>query len=175
MKTKSLILGLLFALSVGFAQTASDKLFDKYSGTEGVTSVHITSYMFELFADLDGEEEMEEFQEFASTIDRIKILSCENTEDNPNFARKFHDDISKSIPFDEYKELMIVKEDDQEVIVVIKEDGKIISEVLMLVNESDNTVLISVTGDIDLNKLAKISSSMNIQGFENLEDLDDDE
>jgi hypothetical protein len=163
---------ILFA-AVSFGQNASDKLFEKYSGQEGVTSVHITSYMFELFADLEGEDDMKEFQELAAQIDRIKILSCENSEQQPDIAKDFYADISKNIPLDSYKPLMEVREEDQEVNVLIQESNKKISEVLMLVHEVTSTVLISVTGDIDLNKLAKLSSAMNIDGFENLEDIEE--
>lgn len=156
-----------------FGQTASDKLFEKYSGRDGYTSIHITQYMFQLFADLDTDEEMKEFTEMASSIDRMKILTVDSDSLHPNRARDFYKDASSTLPIKQYQELMVVKDGDQTVQMLIKEEGKLVSEFLMLVNDDHESVVISITGNIDLNQLARMSSKMNIEGLENLQELED--
>ncbi len=49
-----------------FAQNKSiDRVFDKYAGQEGFTTVYISKYMFSMFANLDEveDEDMEEVQQ----------------------------------------------------------------------------------------------------------------
>ena len=176
MKTTMKKTVLVFALLVGFgtslfAQSESDALFDRYSGQDGFTSVHITKYMFQLFADIDTESEMEEFREMAAQIDRIKILTAENDSVDNSRAKSFYNQLNKSIPLNKYEELMVVNDGDEQVHMYIIKNGKNISEFLMLVSEPTSAVMISITGDIDLDKLAALSKTMNIDGLEGLDTL----
>ena len=51
MKKLIFIMAVTIFTMQGMAQESQlNKIFDKYSGQEGYTSIHITSYMFELFA-----------------------------------------------------------------------------------------------------------------------------
>ena len=169
--TTILTSAMLLAATVVSGQNASDQLFEKYSGQDGYTSIHITQYMFQLFADLDTDEEMKEFTEIASSIDRIKILTGERDSLNPNRGNGLYKDALKTLPLKEYQELMEIKDGDQSVKMLIKEEGKTISEFLMLVHDEDETAIISITGQINLNQLARLSKQMNIEGLENLEEL----
>lgn len=176
MKTISKKLIATFALSITvsvmvMAQAQSDKLFDRYSGKSGYTSVHITQYMFQLFADIQTESELQEFREMAAQIERIKILTAENDSTDRSRATSFYNDLTKSIPLDKYEELMVVNEGGNQVHMYVLKNGKKISEFLMLVNEESNAVMISITGDIDLDKLAALSKTMNINGLEGLDSL----
>lgn len=173
MKKAMIMAAALFLAPLVYGQTASNKLFDKYSGKEGYTSIHITQYMFQLFADLDTDEEMKEFTEMASSIDRMKILTADSDSLHPNRAQDFFKDATGTLPIKQYQELMIVKDGDQTVQMLIQEEGKMVSEFLMLVNDEQETVVISITGNIDLNQLARMSSKMNIDGLENLKELED--
>ena len=60
MKTRKLavMIAAMMALPLWLsAQSPADALFDKYSGQDGFTSVHITQHMFRLFADIAPEED----------------------------------------------------------------------------------------------------------------------
>jgi hypothetical protein len=174
MKITAIITGaMLFVASTLTGQNASDQLFEKYSGQDGFTSVHITQYMFQLFADLDTDEELSEFMELASSIDRIKILTGEGDSLNPTRGSVLYKDAMKMLPIKEYQELMEVRDGDQTVHMLIKEEGKTISEFLMLVFEEEETAIISITGRIDLNQLARLSKQMNIDGLEGLQEIEE--
>lgn len=173
MKKAMIMAVALFMAPMVFGQTASDQLFEKYSGKDGYTSIHITQYMFQLFADLDTDEEMKEFTEMASSIDRMKILTVDSDSLNPRRAQDFFKDATNTLPIKQYQELMVVKDGEQTVQMLIQEEGKMVSEFLMLVNDDHETVVISITGNIDLNQLARMSSKMNIDGLENLQELED--
>ena len=139
----------LFAIS----QTSPvDKLFEKYSGEEGFTSVYISKYMFELFAHIDSEDEdFQEFEEIVSQLTGIKILVSEGYS---AAGINFYDEIINEIPISEYKELMVVKEKDQDFKFLIKETDGIISELLMIGGGEEN-MLLSIQGNIDLKSISK--------------------
>ena len=168
MKKIILILIVAFVPLLGFSQnTPVDELFDKYSGKEGFTSVYITSYMFSMFSDVETNDP--EFDELMKNLKGIKILA---TDESYNGNANFYKEIIDKLPMSQYKELMVIKEKDQDVKFLINEkDGKII-ELLLIAGGKDENVLISIKGNIDLKNISKLSKSMQIQGLEHLEEID---
>lgn len=152
---------------MAIAQTPVDELFDKYSGQEGFTSVYITSYMFSMFTDIETNDP--EFDELVKNLKGIKILATDETyKGNANFYKEIID----KLPMSEYKELMVIKEKDQDIKFLVNEkDGKII-ELLLIAGGKDENALISIQGNIDLKNISKLSKSMNINGLEHLEEID---
>ena len=56
--------------------SAVDKVFDKYSGKEGYTTVYISSFMFNMLNSLETDDpEFDEFKKATSGIKSIKILT----------------------------------------------------------------------------------------------------
>lgn len=171
--TIAMIMGLMFGLTIHTqAQSPADALFDKYSGQDGITSVYITSHMFELFADLDTQEDKDGFIELVKNLKCIKILSVEkdslSTPQNINFFKE----LMTNFPKGKYEELMVVKKKDQDVRFYIMKKGEIINELLMIVGGLNDNALISIQGNIDLKTISKLSKTMNIQGMENLEEIE---
>ncbi len=158
---------LLFPVLLFAQKSPVDELFDKYSGQEGFTSVYITSYMFSMFSDLETDDP--EFDALIKNLKGIKILATdESYSGNANFFKEIID----KLPMEQYKELMVIKEKDQEVKFLVNEkDGKITELLLISGGKSDNA-LISIQGDIDLKNISKLSKSMNISGLEHLEEID---
>ena len=144
-----------------------DKLFEKYSGKEGYTSVYISEYMFTLFSSMQTEDK--EFDEAISGLSSIKILATEN----PKIGVNFYDEIMRELPKKDYKELMVVKEKDEHLTFLVKDvQGKIVE--LLLVGGGNDNVLISIQGkNIDLKHIAKISQSMQIDGLDALEKMEE--
>ncbi len=167
---KKVIVHLIFLLMpcMLFAQkTPVDELFDKYSGKEGFTTVYITSYMFSMFTNLETDDP--EFDDLMKNLKAIKILATDETySGNANFYKEIID----KLPMDQYKELMVIKEKDQDVKFLVNEkDGKII-ELLLIAGGKDENALISIQGNIDLKNISKLSKSMQIEGLEHLEEID---
>jgi hypothetical protein len=168
---KKIILNLVLLISpfLLIAQnTPVDELFEKYSGKEGFTSVYITSYMFSMFADMETDDP--EFDELVKNLTGIKILSTDETyAGNANF----YTEIINKLPLSKYKELMVIKEKGQDVKFLINEkDGKII-ELLLIAGGKNENALISIQGNIDLKNISKLSKSMQIEGLEHLEEIEE--
>ena len=157
------------------AQSRSvDRVFDKYAGQDGFTSVYISKYMFSMFAQLDDveDDDLAEMQDIFGKLDGIRILAVED--DNAiGEGVNFYDEIMKDLDRDNYEELMVVKDSESDVVFLAQEEnGKIVELLLVVGGESDNA-LISITGVIDLSTIGKISHSMGIEGMEKLEDLEE--
>ena len=155
-----------------FAQSPADALFDKYSGEDGYTSVYITQHMFELFADIDNAEDEEQFSDLVKDLKCIKILSIEKDSTETPKKVNFFNEIMEDFPKQKYEELMVVKKKGQDIKFLIWKDGKIIKELLMIIGGNDDNAIISIQGDINLKTISKLSKTMNIEGMENLENID---
>ena len=160
----------LFPATLIAQNSPVDKLFDKYSGQEGFTSVYITSYMFSMFADLETNDP--EFDDLVKNLIGIKILATDETySGNANFYKE----IISELPMEQYNELMVIKEKDQDVKFLVREVNGKIKELLLIAGGVSDNALISIQGDIDLKNISKLSKSMNIDGLEHLEEIDKEE
>lgn len=164
---------ILFAIlpMLGMAQESSlNDIFNKYSGKEGYTSIHITSYMFELFSKLADESD-EDFENVTKGLEAIKIITVSDTD--PHKAAVLFEDVNASLAPEVYKDFMIINDGGQEIIFKVRDEGNKISEFVMIVKDPNDPVLLFLLGDIDIANVAKMSKSIDVKGFEHLEKVDD--
>lgn len=165
---------LLCSWQFAAAQSPTDKIYKKYNGADGFTTIQISSELFGLFADIDADDpEMKDMKEMMEQLQGIRILMYDLSDKGSDFKQyqDFREAIDK-LDLEGYSELMIVKEGGQEVKFLVSKKGDRIGELLMLINEGEEAGFISITGDIDLNTVGKLSKSMNMKGMENLEKLE---
>ncbi len=149
------------------AQTAIDAYFGDYAADPRFTSVSVSSKMFSLFSTIDVEDPAgKEALEAMSGLRGIKILTAQDVGPKEDFRAA----VGKM--GNAYEELMSVDKGDEKVRFYVLEKGDKIDELFMIVGGKDHLVLMSITGDIDLKKLSKISKSMNIGGMDYLDSLD---
>ncbi|KPK79899.1 MAG: hypothetical protein AMS27_17540 [Bacteroides sp. SM23_62_1] len=175
MKKLTILLLMIMAPFITGAQTGPvDKLFDKYAGKDGYTTVYITKYMFSMFKDTDNTDEPDELNEILGKLNSIKILAVEDSE-LVTPRTNFYDEIMKELPREKYNELMVVKEKDSDVVFLAREEKGVIVELLLIAGGSsaDDNVLISIQGEIDLENISKLSKGLNIGGMESLEKIDE--
>ena len=155
------------------AQKSSvDSFFSKYSDQEGYTSVEVTKGLFELFAEIDADDpEFEDFQKAVEGLESLKLLAYSSEKGSNETKEKFAKDIMSSIPFSEYKELMVIKDNDANVNFYAKNNAQVITEMIMVVDGKEEAVILSMKGNIDLNYVAKLGKSMNLDGMNYLEKM----
>ena len=168
MKKYILIVVMVLLPLAGFSQS----VFDKFEDLDDVTTVIVNKSMFNLLAKMDIETNDPEAQEFISIVNSLKSLKVFTTEN-----KKIGDDMKSSV--DSYlrsskmEELMRIKDKDANVKFYIKEgrDADHVSELLMFVTGMKNveangqkfeTVVLSLTGDIDLNNISSLTKKMNL-------------
>jgi hypothetical protein len=163
------IVVLLGTLSLSAQSKVVDKLFEKYSERDGFTTVVITKHMFNLFSNVETEAD-DEYMNMIKNLKNIRILTGpESSEEGLNF----YDAIMKELPEKEYEELMVIHDSDKDIKFLVKEENNMVSELLMVIGGKADNVLISITGNIDMKSISKLSKSMGIQGMENLDKIDE--
>jgi hypothetical protein len=169
---KLLLVVMTMGASMAFAQTdAISKFFNKYQSDESFSQVTVSSKMFSLFTNM--EVESKEDQEILNAISKLKglrILAKENARD----GYQLYKEAMGLIPTKEYEELMSVRDKDKDMKFFIKETspGKI-SELLMVAGGSEEFMVLSLFGEIDLKQVGKIGSKMDIDGLDHLDRIDD--
>ena len=165
MKKIALIVPVLLVPLMMTAQNKPiDKLFKKYYGKEGFTTVLVTEDMFEVIANM--EESKGEIEGTLGKIERVRVIAQEDEVEAD--AVNFMDEL-KGMEFDDYKELVVVKEADQEVLVLAKEEDGRLQELLVLVGGEEN-VLVSVEGNFTMKDLEALS---NLDGLDSLDEIFD--
>ncbi len=164
---------LVFVLPLmGFGQSEQvAKIFDKFSGIDGFTSVDISKGLFELFAEIEADDpEIDDFKKAIEGLESLKLLaySLEDGKGDVNVKENFINEIKNTISFTDYEELMVVKDKDVKINFYAKSKKQVISEMIMVVDGDDEAVLLSLYGDLDLNYVAKLGKGMNMGGMEYL-------
>jgi len=169
MKKLILVLAMgMISISTIMAQSPVDKIFEKYNGQEGFTNVTINQYLFEMIAKMDSTADGQDMRDLAKTIENIQILAMDTIMPGVNL----YEDVMKATKKANYKELMTVKEKDNDIVFLVDDRNGKIYELLMVVGgtKQDNAI-IRIKGDIDLAKMGAMARSMHIDGMENLEKL----
>jgi len=170
MKQLILVMLLFGTLSATAQNTAAHKLFEKYEDKKGFTSVLISEYAFQLIADVT-EGEKEAFDDAAKMITGLRIITSESSPQTAAFVKDLKSTFKLSSS--NYKPLMTVKDDGEEVLFYLREQGKKITEFVLLVQSEDSPVMILIEGnDIDLKKLKNIANNTDIDMLNELENLD---
>ncbi|MFO7615042.1 MAG: DUF4252 domain-containing protein [Bacteroidales bacterium] len=158
---------------VNAQNTSALKLYDKYGGKDGYTTVSISKELFGMFSSIDSDDpEMQEVKEMMNQLDGIKILMYETRDVADAELGKFRGEIGK-LKTEGYTELMEVKQTGEEVKFLVMKKGDKIGELLLVINGEKQAGFITITGLIDMNTIGKLSKTMNIEGMDKLNKLNE--
>ncbi|MFV8392565.1 DUF4252 domain-containing protein [Flavobacterium sp. LB2P6] len=168
-KSKKFILTLVFTLvsSTFFAQA----IFDKFDGQEGVTSIIVNKKMFDLMSKVKMDASDKETQQYLSLIkklDDLKVFTTKST----RIEGEMKVVADKYIKTAGLEELMRVNEDGRSIKILVKSGASDsqIRELFMFIEgaKNDDTVLMSLKGNFDLNEISVLTNKMKIPGGEDL-------
>ncbi len=170
MKKYIIILALLAIPLAGYSQS----VFDRFEDMDKVSSVIVNKNMFNLLAKMEVEVDEPEAQEFMDVAKSLNGLKVFITEDKA-ISADMKSTVDKYLKSASLEELMRVKDKDANVKFYVKngKDSDHVSELLMLVSGIQNaniqindrkieTVLLSLTGDIDLTKIGSLTKKMDL-------------
>lgn len=145
--------------------------FESLEKSENIGTVTINKGMLGIVASMsadDADQETQEFIDLAKSINTIKVFVSEDSAASQKMANVAKGYIKKS----KMESLMRVKDDGSQVDFFVKEgkDNDHVSEMVMLVSDMDKnskgpnfeTVLLTMTGDIDLTKIGSLVNKMNL-------------
>ncbi len=167
MKINRIILVAVLVMSGWIASAQSQ--FDKFEDIDGVTSVVVTQKAFSLMSKI-GSESDEEYMELIKNIESLRVFATESAE----VAIQMEKAAASYLKSANLEKLMTVKEEGSNIAIYVRE-GKsedYVKELFMFVKDSEKTsqesVIISLTGDINLNQIAKLTEKMDLPGGEHL-------
>jgi len=165
---------LIAAMAVLPLSGFSQSIFDKFEDSDAVSSVVINKNMFNLLVKMDVDVDDPEAQDFMNIAKSLSGLKVFITEDKAVSA-DMQATVDKYLKSSSLEELMRVKDKDTNVKFYVKngKDEDHVSELLMFVTGIDNvdmeindrkieTVLLTLTGDIDLTKIGSLTKKMNL-------------
>jgi len=144
---------------------AIGKFFGKYVEDSRFTLVSISPKMFGLLSKVNWDTIPGDLKQTVSKLQSLRILSTESS------PQQFYKEALTRIDRNEYEELITVRDKGGNARFMVKEQGNSIHELLMIAVDEDSFTLMSFVGDIDLNKMARLSSSMGIKGMEGLKNV----
>jgi hypothetical protein len=182
-RTAIIALALIMTPVLTFAQS----IFDKFEDHPDVASVVVNQKMFSMLARLDVDMDDPEDQQFMEMVKNITGLKVFTT-DNDKVSADMNATVNKYLKSSQLEELMRIKDGDQTVKFYVKEgkDENHVKELLMFVNglkemtkgqditingekREFESVLLTLTGDIDLRQISKITNTMELPGGDHLE------
>lgn len=182
MKKLIIVLAIIIAPMMSFGQS----IFDKYEDMQGVSSFVINQKMFSMLASISvnmDDPEDQAFMDMAKKITGLKVYTTGNEKTSADMNATVKSYLGSS----KLEELMRMKDGNQTVNFYVKEgkDENHVKELLMVINglkemtkDEDikingkklefETVLLSLTGDIDLRQISKMTEKMNVPGGDQL-------
>jgi alpha-acetolactate decarboxylase len=164
---------LLIALVVTPMVTNSQSFFDTLEDTEGVDMVVVTKDAFELISKfknvkIDDNEGMKVFK-MIQDLKEFKMFSTNKV----SVADKMESMVNSAIKTQNLTQLMRIKENDSRIKIYVKasKNKDYVSEVLMYIrgiskqtNQASEAVIVSLTGNIDINKMSELADTFVKEG-----------
>jgi hypothetical protein len=154
MKRSLLIIASVLILSPLCGQKSIDALFNKYSGKDGFVALTVSGNLFKLGSCLDSDHENSNSMQ--ANITEIRILAPADKETN---STDFYDLVFHAIDLDEYEEFLRVKETDQNLVMLVRSEGRTFREFLLVAGGEDNA-LIQIKGKMTFADAKKFSKDL---------------
>ncbi|HMI06163.1 MAG TPA: DUF4252 domain-containing protein [Flavobacterium sp.] len=166
---KKIIIATVFAFLpiLIFAQGA----FDKFDGQDDVTSIIVNKKMFDLMSKVKMDASDKEAQQYLSLIkklDNLKVFTTKST----RVENEMKSTTASYIKTAGLEELMRINESGRNIKILVKSGStdSQVRELLMFIEgaKGDDTVLMSLTGNFDLNEISTLTDKMRFPGGDEL-------
>jgi hypothetical protein len=165
MKKVILTLVVILTTNTFFGQT----VFDKFDGQDDITAVIVNKKMFSLLSKMEvKDKESQQYVNLIKKLDNLKVFVT--TSDKKSDEMKAAAD--KYLKTASLEELMRINEKGKSVKIYVRSGAtdSQIKEMFMFIEGSgkEETVLMSLTGDFDLNEISVLTDKMNLPGGDDL-------
>ncbi len=166
---RTIFLSVLFVLMASplFAQGA----FDKFDGQDDVTSVIVNKKMFEMMSKVKvdaSDKEMQQYHRLIKKLDNLKVFTTKSA----RVEAEMKATAERYMKTANLEELMRVNDNGRSIKILVKSGAKDtqIRELLMFIDggKGEDSVLMSLTGDFDLNEISVLTDKMRFPGGDDL-------
>ena len=167
MKKVILIIAFVFVSNTFFGPAA----FDKFDGQDDATSIIVNKKRFEVMSKVKMDATDKQAQQYLNLIkklDNLKVFTTKST----RVENEMKTTTEKYIKSSGLEELMRVNENGRNIKILVKSgsNDSQVRELLMFIegDKNQDTVLMSLTGDFDLNEISVLTDKMRIPGGDDL-------
>ncbi len=160
--------------------TQAQSIFEKYAENTEVTYVALQPKMFQMLSKINVSSDDPDAQavyDLVNNITSFKVITTEKSD----ITRDIDNWVTNHLDKSSFEELMRVRDGESNVKFYVKEgaDEFHVKELIMLVTDLNHeeleidgkkpeTVLLSLTGNIDLRQISKLTAKMDLPGGEQL-------
>ena len=146
--------------------------FDKFEDKDGVNSVIVSKKMFELMSKVKVDAKDKEMQQYLSLLKKLDNLKVFTT-NSSKMSSDMKSSVTSYLKSNPLEELMRANSDGKNVKIYIKSAGSssIVKELLLFMEgdlKDTPTVILSLTGEFDLEEISSLTERMNLPGKEEL-------
>lgn len=151
--------------------------FDKYENMKEVDAMVVTSKMFKLLTKIDLNADDPETQEYIDLIENLQEIRVFTTK-HENVRRQMANDVNAYLRNGSLEELMRVSNDGKNVKFYYKpgKNDDYVSQLFMFMEGQDKntpiSVILNITGDINLSQVSRLAQDFKIPGGEELENIE---
>ena len=152
MKKVMMMAVLAFMTMTVQAQMSVDRLMRKYKHSPKAEYVHVPKMMMSL-AKAIKTGDADDYSKYIKHINSIKVLDMEDC--SKAVKQRFFKDVAR-LKKAGYKELMTIKEADEQTVILAKRNKRRIKELVIVDSDDDDAALIQIMGKIKNSEIQKI-------------------
>jgi predicted AAA+ superfamily ATPase len=150
----------------------SQNVFEKFENNDEVTTVIVSKKMFEMMGRVKVDSKDPQTQQFLNLVKKLENLKVYTTS-NLKLGAELKLAAEKYLKTANLEELMRINDSGKNVRILIRTGAKDtqVRELFMLIEGSakdKETVILSLTGDFDLNEISALTDQMNLPGGDEL-------
>lgn len=150
--------------SFSFAQSkVVQRFYDQYRGLENVENIKLRGWMLRMASNLSDSADD------AQLLRKISNLQILTTEDVSLINKQDRQSFLKNLREDAFEDLITIQKGEQLVEMMIREDGDMITDFILMVSGESEFLLINMEGGLKFSDLNDLN--INIEGAEYLKKL----
>lgn len=155
-------IAMLYLPTITFAQSkAIESFYNKYKGQEDISKVELKGWVLRLAAKFTDEDDA---GELVRKVTKLRLLNMEN---GNLVSRSELGHLVKAVQADHFEDLMQIREDGDDIRIMIREQGDAVTDILVLISGEDGFTLLSLEGKMRFKDIQNLT--IDVDGGEHLE------
>ncbi|MHA7131801.1 DUF4252 domain-containing protein [Algoriphagus namhaensis] len=156
-----------FVLQVHAQDDAIQRFFSKYMDDDRFSRVYISPKMMQMAggflksAASENEQETKELGTLISKVRGVRILSSDEVD-----GKEFYQEAMSTLSKNKYEELMDVQDKGSSLKFMVREEGGLVKELLMITGDQKDFTLLSMLGSFTYAELNILAENTDIPGME---------
>lgn len=162
----SAVLAIAFFATAAVAQNTSLQAFiDRYKNDEAFTYAFLSKDLFEVAAKMEVQEnDWKKLHNVVKNIGSLSVLVADSITDGTALYRE----ALAAVPTEDFDELLTVRDGKDNVRIWIREEDRVVSDLVLLVGSTEDFVLICFAGNLELGNITELAALFDAADAEQL-------